>query len=127
MHPKLKLLYDKRDNILRELNMEYCKLLLEGKNEKIMSDYEIIDEKLPLIDSYKNPQNLSVEDYSRYLIDNKEYLNGLMAFLNTAKDSFKKCTSLIEKMKKEDLNSEDKFELSNQLASAKSCIDALIN
>jgi DNA-directed RNA polymerase subunit H (RpoH/RPB5) len=126
MHPKLKLLYDKRDNILRELNMEYYKLLLDGKNEKIISDYEIINKELPSIDPEK-PRNLSAEAYSTHLIDNKEYLNGLMAFLNTAKDSFKECTSLVEKLKKEDLSSEDKFELSNQLASAKSCIDALIN
>jgi hypothetical protein len=126
MHSKLKLLYDKRDNLLRELNMEYYKMLLEGKNEKIMSDYKTINEQLPSIQPCERPQNLSAEDYLKYLLDNKEYLNGMAAFLNKAKDSFDDCTPLIEKLKKEDLSSEDKFELSNRLASAKSCIDVLI-
>jgi hypothetical protein len=127
MHAKLKLLFDKRDNILRELNMEYYKMLLEGKNEKIMSDYNFISEKLPSIDPHEKPQNLSAEDYLKYMLDNKEYLNGLTDFLNKAKDSFDYCTPLIEKLKKEDLSSQDKFELSNRLASAKSSIDVLIN
>ena len=126
MHAKIKLLYDQRDNILRELNMEYYKMLLEGKNEKIMSDYKFISEKLPSIDPHEKPQNLSAEDYLKYMLDNKEYLNGRMDFFNKAKESFDDCTPLIEKLKKEDLSSQDKFELSNRLASVKSYIDVLI-
>jgi len=126
MHPKAKLLYDKRNDINRELSLEYYKLLLEEKTEKITSDYKFISEKLPSIQPYERPQNLSVEEHVNYLKDNKEYLQNLGAFLRTAEDSFKKCEPLMEKLKKQDLNSEDKFELSGVLASAKSCIDALI-
>jgi hypothetical protein len=126
MHPKAKLLYDKRNDIGRELNLEYYKLLSEGKTEKIISDYNFISEKLPTIQLYERPQNLSAEEHVEQIRDNKEYLTNMGAFLRTAEDSFKKCEPLIEKLKKQDLNSEDKFNLSDMLASAKSCIDALI-
>jgi len=127
MHPKAKLFYDKRNLVFQELNMEYYRLLLKGSSEKVMADYAAVKEKLPSIDSYKNPQNLSAEDYLKYLLENKEYLQNMSAFLRIAKDSFNDCTPLIEKLNKEDLSSEDKFELCNRLASAKSCIDVLIN
>lgn len=126
MHPKAKLFYDKRNDINRELNLEYYKLLSQGETEKIIADYNFISEKLPTIQPYERPQNLSAEDNVKYLGDNKEYLINMGAFLSTAEDSFKKCEPLMEKLKKQDLNSADKFELSDALASAKSCIDVLI-
>jgi len=96
--PYQKELLKQRDSLVDELTYEYNKELLFGKKDKIISVYDIINQKFsgikPSYDSF----------YS--------------VIYNHTKDSLERCVTYIKKLKEADLGNVEKVLLSNELASA---------